>query len=728
MDDPYSTQSFDHPSMSTSVAYPSIPAHSLSAEPTYVAPSYHAPPPFLRNDSAVSGGSGSDSSGELYRAASGYAYSTPPQPSPQQYGQVQQFQQQQPEYGMAQPPASAAPSGSAAMLLQQHQANQQAFRSGQAANAQIFQTNQVAANQGDLTASGSGSHANSRESSAGGSSNSTSQSGGGGTNGDGDFTQTFYDPFRIKHRRRTSPPQLKILEFHFEKNPKPDVTLRKALSEQLDMTPREVQVWFQNRRAKVKKLREKAECEAAAAAVSGDQNVDMTSALNAPASELPIPPPFIHAAPQSRTIYGQDAMALRRGSSPAIFGGGSYGLPQPPVPVDHFQPFQPYQAAPLPNQPFSNGTNAYPSPASLSISSATPSPNDFLAQSEHAQPPPLGVPSYLANEIAAGPGRRFSLPVYNSLYAPDAPSQPLQMAMQQPVSHPPPHFYGSSAPVESSYLDQQLQPAAPLPAQIDALSLGVDPSFDTHSPASSLGEPVASWDGHAQPFALDGFSDGGHAVAPRLYAPPVPSQLSRRASCPTGPAMYAQQQHQQDQQLSFEPYGQHQEQQLVSPPQQPQQQHIPPHQRQASWNELDSAPPAAPLSNGQPSLFFGYSLSGSPASTSAQAAPPSFSTYTSPSLATGAPPYSRRGSLAQPPSSLGTIAEQPPQHAFDAALAANGLSQHGSSTSPSPPSSQAASERRGSVIRRARSTNGSLHSPYAAAAQERYEGGEGAGL
>ncbi|KAM0749246.1 homeobox, partial [Meredithblackwellia eburnea MCA 4105] len=56
-----------------------------------------------------------------------------------------------------------------------------------------------------------------------------------------------------KHRRRTTPSQLKILEFHFDRNPKPDITLRKQLSEQLDMTPREVQVWFQNRRAKTKK-------------------------------------------------------------------------------------------------------------------------------------------------------------------------------------------------------------------------------------------------------------------------------------------------------------------------------------------------------------------------------------------------------------------------------------------------------------------------------------------
>lgn len=47
----------------------------------------------------------------------------------------------------------------------------------------------------------------------------------------------------VKHRRRTSPAQLKVLEYHFDRNPKPDVTLRKALSEQLEMTPREVQVW-----------------------------------------------------------------------------------------------------------------------------------------------------------------------------------------------------------------------------------------------------------------------------------------------------------------------------------------------------------------------------------------------------------------------------------------------------------------------------------------------------
>ncbi|SCV69749.1 BQ2448_1143 [Microbotryum intermedium] len=75
---------------------------------------------------------------------------------------------------------------------------------------------------------------------------------------DGDDDPANYDPLRVKHRRRTSPQQLKVLEHHFGRNPKPDVNVRKALSEQLEMTPREVQVWFQNRRAKIKKLRERA--------------------------------------------------------------------------------------------------------------------------------------------------------------------------------------------------------------------------------------------------------------------------------------------------------------------------------------------------------------------------------------------------------------------------------------------------------------------------------------
>lgn len=67
-----------------------------------------------------------------------------------------------------------------------------------------------------------------------------------------DFRPTFYNPFEIKHRRRTSRAQFKVLEKTFLENPKPNASIRRWLAQKLVMTPRGVQVWFQNRRAKEK--------------------------------------------------------------------------------------------------------------------------------------------------------------------------------------------------------------------------------------------------------------------------------------------------------------------------------------------------------------------------------------------------------------------------------------------------------------------------------------------
>lgn len=62
------------------------------------------------------------------------------------------------------------------------------------------------------------------------------------------------DAFMIKHRKRTSKKQLEVLEKTFETCIRPDSKLRKKLGDQLNMTPRAVQIWFQNRRAKIKKI------------------------------------------------------------------------------------------------------------------------------------------------------------------------------------------------------------------------------------------------------------------------------------------------------------------------------------------------------------------------------------------------------------------------------------------------------------------------------------------
>jgi hypothetical protein len=60
-----------------------------------------------------------------------------------------------------------------------------------------------------------------------------------------DFRNFFpYIPNEVKHRKRTSNDQAKVLESVFDRNTKPDSALRQRLADELDMTPRGVQVRF----------------------------------------------------------------------------------------------------------------------------------------------------------------------------------------------------------------------------------------------------------------------------------------------------------------------------------------------------------------------------------------------------------------------------------------------------------------------------------------------------
>ncbi|KAK3822517.1 MAG: Homeodomain-like protein, partial [Linnemannia elongata] len=68
----------------------------------------------------------------------------------------------------------------------------------------------------------------------------------------GELRTAFYNPYDIKRRRRTSRSQFKTLEKAFIENPKPNASTRQQLAQRLSMTPRGIQVWFQNRRAKNK--------------------------------------------------------------------------------------------------------------------------------------------------------------------------------------------------------------------------------------------------------------------------------------------------------------------------------------------------------------------------------------------------------------------------------------------------------------------------------------------
>ncbi|KIK35593.1 hypothetical protein CY34DRAFT_109842 [Suillus luteus UH-Slu-Lm8-n1] len=70
-----------------------------------------------------------------------------------------------------------------------------------------------------------------------------------------DFRTFFpHTPTEVTLRKHTSPTQLKVLEDIFHEDTKPSVALHKKLAAELDMLPRAVRVWFQNRRAKEKAL------------------------------------------------------------------------------------------------------------------------------------------------------------------------------------------------------------------------------------------------------------------------------------------------------------------------------------------------------------------------------------------------------------------------------------------------------------------------------------------
>jgi len=61
-----------------------------------------------------------------------------------------------------------------------------------------------------------------------------------------------YTPNEVKHGKRLTNAQLKVLEAIFKKDPRPNANLRNELAQEFDTTARYIQVWFQNRRAKEK--------------------------------------------------------------------------------------------------------------------------------------------------------------------------------------------------------------------------------------------------------------------------------------------------------------------------------------------------------------------------------------------------------------------------------------------------------------------------------------------
>ncbi|KAG9006778.1 hypothetical protein FRB94_000462 [Tulasnella sp. JGI-2019a] len=163
------------------------------------------------------------------------------------------------------------------------------------------------------------------------------------------YSNAYFNPYEVKHRKRTSRSQLLVLEATFNENSKPSSAVKKALSAKLDMPLRNVQVWFQNRRAKDKHLANKARNKAETGGQDGpscgdddfrdsDDEKDASQQLRPQPHSPPKHASGSNSGSSSRHLVPPTVnLNLRRGSAPSL------GL----SPVSEDARFSPPQQSPL---------------------------------------------------------------------------------------------------------------------------------------------------------------------------------------------------------------------------------------------------------------------------------------------------------------------------------------------------------------------------------------------
>ncbi|KAJ2779179.1 hypothetical protein H4R18_004158 [Coemansia javaensis] len=201
------------------------------------------------------------------------------------------------------------------------------------------------------------------------------------------------EPKKAK-RKRITPDQLKELTAVFEKTDTPTHDIREALSKRLNMTNREVQVWFQNRRAKYNRLRieQQRQQRASAAIIYGTALLPLSPAAVPP----PPPPPPPQPLPLQFPAYAHPAgpPPYPSASAPA------YMCAYQPEPPRHYAGSPPFHYAGSP--PFHYAGTAVPE--------AAPSPP--LHYERSYGPPPVTLPPISA--MLAGARSPHRLRAYTS--------------------------------------------------------------------------------------------------------------------------------------------------------------------------------------------------------------------------------------------------------------------------------------------------------------------------
>ncbi|KAG9316276.1 hypothetical protein JVU11DRAFT_2306 [Chiua virens] len=330
-----------------------------------------------------------------------------------------------------------------------------------------------------------------------------------------DFRTFFpYIPNEVKHRKRTSRHQLKVLEDVFRKDTKPNAVLRKKLAAELEMSPRAVQVrppLFLTTRAQPPRTRRAKEKALRKRVSGGDQDKDAS--------------PSIQKSPPSRD------------ASPNDSSNSSTATEKPPRQTEHDI------SAPPSTEPSSSPVlklSCSPPLIPLSPSTAWPSssgtPVDILP---HIRP--LGLdPNGQDQDLYSA--RRGSLPAVMPSQPPTGPS-----VMQLPV-----HYPDRRKSMDVSFYRLMNHPFARIAKEKnEALFLPKSPAFPCWLYTSQLGAFVwhGAWCGsppdkrpcvpasapdalpscrplQSHPAPLRRFSDNRlYAITSRTLSPPIPGPL-----------------------------------------------------------------------------------------------------------------------------------------------------------------------------------------------------------
>lgn len=128
------------------------------------------------------------------------------------------------------------------------------------------------------------------------------------------------DLLNKKKRQRTSPDQLAILEQIFQTDKMPNQQTRVQLADQLGMSSRRVQIWFQNKRAKVKRSVSKndaGECSSPNSLNSSSSSIASPDSPSSP-SASPILSSFSPAHTNTQ-FFQLDALAVNAAAIPIVF-------------------------------------------------------------------------------------------------------------------------------------------------------------------------------------------------------------------------------------------------------------------------------------------------------------------------------------------------------------------------------------------------------------------------